>query len=262
MSLYTAYYGDENASAIVFLHGGGISGWMWNKQVSAFADYHCIVPDLPEHGHSIFEQPMTISDSADQIAQLIRIHAKGGKAHVVGHSIGAKIIVELLSRHPDVIDHAVIVSALFVPIPMLKYFCNRFIYKLTVMMLKNRWILAYQVRQFGFAKGDEQHLADDFRLLTVDHLDHVYGELYKHLKLPDHLQSAKSPSLILAGEKEPLAMRKSVGLIASALPNAKGMLIRGCKHDIPWKASDAFNQIVRSWLQGQAISSDDIMPMR
>ena len=41
----------SNAPTIIFLHGGGLGGWMWRYQVRAFEkQYHCLVPDLPEHG--------------------------------------------------------------------------------------------------------------------------------------------------------------------------------------------------------------------
>ncbi len=263
MSLYYEESGNKDAPAIIFLHGGGISGWMWKQQVAAFRDYHCIVPDLPEHGKSINEKPFTIIDSADRVAQLIRNHSKGGKAHVVGHSIGAKIIVELLNRHPDVIDHSVIVSALCRPIPFQKLSCNRFTYKLTVMMLKSKRLLKYQVKQFGFAdEVDRQNLADDFKLFTTDFLGRLYGELFKHLKLPEHLSDARASSLIIAGAKESKAMRESVKDLEKALPNSKGILLSGYRHDIPMRASDDFNGIIREWINDKSLSSLSVQAVK
>lgn len=259
MSMYYEESGNKNAPAIVFIHGGGISGWMWKRQIAAFQDYHCIVPDLPEHGKSMDEGPLTISDSADRIAAFIRKQVKVQKAHVVGHSIGAKIIVELLSRHPDVIDHAVIVSALFRPIPFLKLTCNRFSYNLSVKMMKNKKLLDYQVKQFGFPDADDRnHLREDFKRLTTDSLGRIYGELFTHLKLPARLSNAWVPTLVMAGAKEPKAMRLSVNDIAGALPKAKPVLFNDCRHDIPWKATDDFNRAVREWLNDQKPTSQKI----
>jgi len=260
MSMYYEESGDKRAPAIVFIHGGGISGWMWKRQVKAFQDYHCILPDLPEHGKSIDEKPITIRDCADRVAELIRNQASEQKAHVIGHSIGAKIIVELLSRHPDVADHAVIVSVLFRPIPFLKLSCNRFTYKLTVMMIKSKKLLEYQVKQFGFPdEADRRSLMKDFKLLTVDSLDRIYGELFKHLKMPDDLFKANVPSLVIAGEKEIKAMRESVKDIVKALPHAKGILFKGSRHDIPWKSSDDFNRTIREWINDKNLTSDNIL---
>ena len=43
-------YGDKSAPLMMFLHGGGVSDWMWDQQILIFTKYHCIVPILPEHG--------------------------------------------------------------------------------------------------------------------------------------------------------------------------------------------------------------------
>lgn len=262
MAMYYEESGDKNAPTIVFIHGGGISGWMWKSQVAAFKDYHCIVPDLPEHGRSIHEGPLTIRDSAEEIVGIIKDCTSTGKAHVVGHSIGAKIIVELLDSHPETVDHAVIISALFRPMLMLKLSCSRTMYKMTVNMLKNRKLLAFQTKQFGFTDDDDnQNLMNDFKHLTVDSLDDIYGELFKNLNLPKHLSNAEAPSLVIAGDKEPKAMRESVKDIANALPNGKGILFKGSKHDIPWKAGSDLNITIREWIENKSLTSDVIKPI-
>ncbi len=64
MALYVNESGPASAPTVVFLHGGGGAGWMWQPQLEAFADYHCLVPDLPEHGRSAEVKPFTIAGSA------------------------------------------------------------------------------------------------------------------------------------------------------------------------------------------------------
>jgi pimeloyl-ACP methyl ester carboxylesterase len=77
--------GPDNAPTICFLHGGGVGGWMWRPQVEALQDtYHCLIPDLPEHGLSAAVQPFTIADAARRIAELIRERGHRGRAHVIG----------------------------------------------------------------------------------------------------------------------------------------------------------------------------------
>ena len=105
--LYVNETGNLSAPTIVFLHGGGGAGWMWQLQVEALKnDYHLLVPDLPEHGRSAALKPFTIADSVTHIAELIRTRAHGGKAHVVGLSEGAQITVALLGAASEVVDHA------------------------------------------------------------------------------------------------------------------------------------------------------------
>lgn len=259
--MYYRESGHSAAETIVFLHGGGISGWMWDRAVAYLADYHCIVPDLPEHGHSIGETPITIKDCAGRVAALIRERAAGEKAHLVGHSLGAKIIVEMLARYPEVIDRAVILSALFRPIPMIRALCRRPAYRMAVWMLRSKKVLSYTARHFGFTDPeDARRLTADFAGLTVDSLDHIYGELFTHLALPD-LSHAQAPSLVIAGEKEPKAMGESVGDIAKALPNGRGVVFQDAGHDIPWKHSEDFNRTVREWIEDGALGSDRVRPL-
>ena len=47
MSLYVQETGTPGAPTVVFLHGVGTSGWMWEKQIAALTDFHCLNVDLP-----------------------------------------------------------------------------------------------------------------------------------------------------------------------------------------------------------------------
>ena len=90
---------------------------MWRPQVEALQDtYHCLIPDLPEHGLSAAVQPFTIADAARRVAELIRERGHGGCAHVIGLSEGAQITVQLLGN-ARFVDHAIVSSALMHPLP-------------------------------------------------------------------------------------------------------------------------------------------------
>ena len=74
MGLYFKETGSKNDETIIFLHGSAMAGWMWDEQVKEFDDYHCIVPDLPEHGKSSEIKPFTINKSAEMISDIISNH--------------------------------------------------------------------------------------------------------------------------------------------------------------------------------------------
>lgn len=262
MSIYFNETGNLSAKTIVFIHGGGISGWMWDKQLEFFKDYHCIVPDLPEHGKSIKEGRISIKESADIIADIIKKHTKVGKAHVVGHSLGAKIVVELLSSNPEVIDHAVIGSALFRPIPFLKLTHKAFFYNMTVSMLNADWLLNLQIKQFKFPdKVSCDNLKKDFKSMTADMLYRTYAELYQNLELPKVLEKVNVPSLIITGEKEPKAMRDSVKDMLNLLPNSKGIYMKKGLHTYPWVMNDTFNEVINSWINDENIDNENIIKL-
>ena len=117
MSLFIRESGPVSAPTIVFLHGGGVSGWSWQPQIEAFPDYHLLVPDLPEHGRSLAEAPFTFPDAAARVAGLIRDRGHAGRAHVIGLSLGAQTAIQLLASAPDLVDHALLSGALVRGLP-------------------------------------------------------------------------------------------------------------------------------------------------
>ncbi len=65
VSLYVNESGVRGAPSIVFLHGVGTSGWMWEKQIAALSDFHCLNVDLPGHGKSNNVTWVSLADTAD-----------------------------------------------------------------------------------------------------------------------------------------------------------------------------------------------------
>ena len=110
MSMSYEIYGPEKAPTILFLHGGGISGWMWHNQVEALsADYRCIVPDLPEHGKSINEGILSIAADGEGGKRQPAHRANRGKDvavqpdRIIGH---AEIVDPVHPKRPSALHNA------------------------------------------------------------------------------------------------------------------------------------------------------------
>lgn len=245
--------GVKNAPTIVFLHGGGMSGWVWKKQVEYFKDYHCLVPDLPGHGKSN-EPLISLKDCAQKVAELIEKNGHN-KVIVVGHSLGAKVAVELLNIKPDIINYAVIASALYRPTKMMLWLHKPWVYRLTVWLVKYKKILELQAKLIFKESSDQQNFIKDAQRLTATDLQKIYGMAYD-LKLPSGLSSLKTSVLVIAGAKEPNAMRQSVRNLANAIPHAKGVLVRTVNHTFPWTEADLFNKIIRQWITDIPLESN------
>ena len=119
MPIHYREYGTDNQALMLFLHGGGVSGWMWERQAEYFSrDYHCIIPDLPGHGSSPPQAGrFSMHDCAVSIIELIRAKAEDKPVTLIGFSLGAQVIVQLLSLEPGLAHAAIINSALTVPNP-------------------------------------------------------------------------------------------------------------------------------------------------
>lgn len=92
--------GPSNASAIVFVHATRLTRGMWAAQVAGLSDtYRVITLDLPGHGTRSHER-FTLDDAADAVGQVID-EAAGGRAIVVGLSLGGYVAMHLAGRTPE-----------------------------------------------------------------------------------------------------------------------------------------------------------------
>lgn len=94
--------GPEEGTPIVMIHGFGadLSTWMFNQEALA-ADRPVYALDLPGHGGSSKE----VDDgSAAGLARTVRAYLDAAgidRAHLVGHSLGGAIAVEIALAEPD-----------------------------------------------------------------------------------------------------------------------------------------------------------------
>ena len=100
---------------ILIIHGAFGDSTGWSAIVPELAAYHILLPDLPRHGIAYQIGPFSVTLASDLLSALIKQSAHGGKAKVVGFSLGASIAIDLASRYPEVIDDVVFISGYMGP---------------------------------------------------------------------------------------------------------------------------------------------------
>jgi pimeloyl-ACP methyl ester carboxylesterase len=244
--LYVLETGPLTTPTLMFLHGGGVGGWMWEPQVAGLSsEYHCLVPDLPEQGKSWKIGPFSMSDAAHRVAELIRIKAHGGKAHVVGLSLGAQTLVELLSRNPELVDHAIVSSALLRAIPGIGL--TNAMVKMYSPFKNTEFLIRANMRSMGIPAQYFPQFREDTRQITTTALIHILTANANY-RLPANLDKVSSPVLVVIGQKEYKAMYESARELVQALPNAKGYVAQGRGHNWSLEAPDLYTQMVRAWI--------------
>lgn len=269
--LSTRECGPATAPTICFLHAGGVSGWMWRPQVEALQDsYHCLIPDLPEHGKSAAIQPFTIADAARQIAELIRERAHEARAHVIGLSEGAQVTVQLLGSAPEVVDHAIISSALVHPLPGVGLLGPRafaLIFTLFAAPFQDSdWYVRLNMR-YGNALPEQyfHEVREDTRRMTAATFAHMLVE-NQRFRIPAGLDQVQVPALIVAGQHELPIVRQSARDLAATLPAGKAYLVafsRRAAEEHSWnlRQPDLFNAVTRAWLTDQPLPPA-LIPLR
>src|SRR5512146_1144845 len=217
--------GEENEKTILFLHGGGVGGWMWDPVVARLPDFHCLVPDLPEHGRSLDVRPFTMQLAADQAAELARERAHGGKAVVVGLSEGAQTTVPMLATAPEVIERSVVSSALLLPMGGLGWLYSprvlAWMFRLSVPPFRNNeWWMRLNMKYSAAIPDDffPQYRAN-VQIMNEAQFVNIILENQK-FRLPAGLEKVSVPTLVVSGKHEYKVVRDSARQLAAALPHA------------------------------------------
>jgi len=256
--LYVLETGPSTAPTLVFLHGGGVGGWMWEPQVAELSsEYHCLVPDLPEQGKSWKIGPFSISDAARRVADLIRTKAHDGKAHVVGLSLGAQTQVELLSRNPELVDHAIVNSASLRSIPGIGM--TNMLVKMYSPFKNTEFLIRANMKSLGVPEQYFPQFREDTRQITTAALNHVLIANANY-RLPSNLDKATSPVLVVIGQKEYKIMYQSARDLVQALPNAKGYVAQGRSHNWSLESPELYAQMIRAWLTDQPLPPE-LLPL-
>jgi len=266
LSLYVQDVGLEGAPSIVFLHGGGGAGWMWRPQVEELkSDFHILVPDLPGQGRSTDAGPFEMLSAARQIADLIRARANGGVAHVVGLSEGAQTVVQLLATAPELVQTAIISSALVRPIPGTGWASNPavlgFTYATSIALPRDSdWWIRWNMRS---AAGVPDAYFDDFRgsFRTLSKEGFVnLMRANQTFRLPAGLDRVQARVLVVCGRHEYKAMRRSAADIAGAIPGALACevvhsrrLSLAQEHNWNMNEPALFNEMLRDFIAAKSL---------
>ncbi|MDA9008734.1 alpha/beta hydrolase [Alphaproteobacteria bacterium] len=244
----------NNKEALVFLHGVGGNGSVWEFQKEAFSDNYGVIGwDAPGYGGRDLIDPFTIDCLAEQLAKDL-VKAGHKSCHLVGHSFGGMIAQSLAKNHPN---------------------------KLISLTLSGT------SPAFGSPNGDFQKKFLEERLkpldegktladlapgivptLVADNPDPVGieiavasmstcpSETYRasmkaivQFDMRYDLQAILVPTLVLAGEKDTNAPAPMMEKMAAKIPGAKYTVLPGAGHLSNLEQPDAFNAALKVFLE-------------
>ncbi|HZF56364.1 MAG TPA: alpha/beta hydrolase [Polyangiaceae bacterium] len=113
--------GPDTAPAVLLVHDFWVSHLEFDDIIDELAErFHVIAPDLPGFGESEKPSPARyaygVEAGAEAMADLIAAFGVG-RAHVIGHGMGAAIGLTLAAEHPELLQRLVVEDALCYPVP-------------------------------------------------------------------------------------------------------------------------------------------------
>jgi pimeloyl-ACP methyl ester carboxylesterase len=250
----TIFAEDLNATpptgeTIVFLPGGGVSGWSWRAVAERLPDYRALLADLPGHGRTGGSGKFSIPAAAAEVARLIEERA-AGKAHVVGLSLGAQVALQLLATKAEVVRSAFLSGCSTQPIAGLgNYSILKALLSLYAPFQNLPWLVRANARSGGVPKQYDGDFAADTRSLTPSLLAGVIAA-NQNFRLPSGLQGVSVPTLVVIGERELGVVKRSATEIAGSLSAARAYELAGRRHNWPLSDPDLCAAAIRAFLRG------------
>lgn len=245
--------GSTDRPTIVFLHGNGSNGTMWKKHMDRLADYHCLAPDFPGYGRSADQEWVSLDETADQIIDVIRNRIQPAKVHVVGLSLGGSTAITLLSKAPDLIDHAIIDGAGVLPLPGLGFMKIGF--HLLQPFLHTHMVIKTIARSMKIPDDGFEEFEQNMRSMSSSSFTRSFLQALS-LRQPPGLDQVQCPSLFVAGEKEPRAVNESNAMLARSMPNAQSRMAPDLGHGWLAEAPDLHIRMVQAWLSDQPLPAE------
>lgn len=232
---------------VLFLHGGGVSGWMWRPVLDGLPEgVRAIVPDLPGHGQSQSSEYESHDTTITELVTLIRDNAPQGVL-IVGFSLGAQLALLLASEHPALVQGAIIVSGETKPAPLRGLTLS--LLKRAYPLARREWFARLQARQLSVPQGlMKEYLRDSREISRATLLASVSENI--SFTLPTAWRDFNGETRIVVGEKERGLMRESAQLIHESSRSSQLLVVSGAAHDIPLTRPEVLVDIIRAMPRG------------
>lgn len=239
---------------LIIVHGLFGSARNWGaiaKRLSARRSVICV--DMRNHGNSFWADRQTYHDMADDLATTITAH--GGRADVLGHSMGGKTAMTLALRQPDLVNRLIVADIAPVGYGHTQTPLIDAMQALDLSGVATRrdadaaltaTIPDAAVRAFLLQSLDLTTLPARWRLnlpVLKDAMDEIIG-------WPNVLNTARfdGVSLFLSGGASDYVRPEHHGLITTLFPNARFDQIAGAGHWLHAEAPTPFIDKVQSFL--------------
>ncbi len=202
----------------MLLHGGGLSWWNYAAEAEQLRqEYRVILPILDGHAGSD-STFTTIEDNAAEIISFTDRELGGSVLLLGGLSLGAQIVLEMLSERKDICRHAVVESASVIPSGLTNALIGP-TFGSSYGLIKNRNFAELQFRSLHM-RSDlfEAYYRDTCRITRSDMIAFLKANTAYEAKRT--LRNCQAEIRIVVGGKERKNMLRSANILHVMLQNS------------------------------------------
>ena len=221
-------YGKQNSEVIMLLHGGGLSWWNYRAEAKLLDDrYHVVLPILDGHAESDYDFT-SIEENASRIISFIDREYGGSVLLIGGLSLGAQILVEMLTQRKDICQYAIIESASVIPSKMTNAMVGP-TFDASYSLIRKKWFAKMQFRYLRIREDlFEDYYRDTSNISKNNMISFLKANTVYEVK--SCFQNTCAGVHIIVGEKEQKKMLRSAELLHDLLPGSRLEIKNGLYH--------------------------------
>jgi len=245
---------------LIILHGlfGTLDNW--GSQVATLEQHFQIISvDLRNHGQSPHHEHMNYDVMANDVIELMNdLHID--QAHIIGHSMGGKVAMQLAINNVERVDKLIIVDISPVAYPVHHQQIIEGLLSIDLETLKSRNDADKQLAQYESDLGIRAFLLKNLyrneqKKFTWRANIHVIKEEYNNISdAPSHTTKEKftGPTLFIKGNNSAYIQMAHKSCIDELFTNVSFKLIEGAGHWPHAEKPKIFSSIIRKFLQNQS----------
>jgi pimeloyl-ACP methyl ester carboxylesterase len=256
VNIYYEVHGK--GEALVLISGFTISSGVWFRQVPAFSrEYRVVIFDNRGSGQSDKpDVPYTMEMMAGDVAGLLEVIGIEA-ANIYGVSMGGSIAQHFALRYPERVTSLILGCAScggrhhIFPTEATPLSDMERMLRLTPEEMA-RETLSFSVSQEFIKKNPG--LIQQYIAKIVEHPAPLHGVMrqggasmahHTYQRLPE----IKAPTLVIAGDADKVVPVENSRLLASRIPNAELVILKGMGHSFNFEAADEANKAILDFLR-------------
>ena len=221
-------YGKQNNDIIILLHGGGLSWWNFRTEAELLRDrFHVVLPILD--GHADSENDFTsIQDNAKRIITFIDSEYGGSVLLIGGLSLGAQVLVEMLTQRKNICRYAIIESASVIPSRVTNALIGP-TFASSYGLIRKKWFAKVQFLYLHICKDLFEDYYTDTSKITKNNMI-AFLKANTEYEVQAGIQDTSASVRVIVGEKEQKRMLRSAELLHELLPGSRIEIKAGLYH--------------------------------
>lgn len=239
---------------VVFLHGAGITSWMWQDLIHDLPGIEAFTPD-----YETLQPDFTIEHTARELIRRIQHRFDGKKVHLVGHSLGGAIALKMLELAPEQFLSVLVMGTTVLPMG-----------NMTVLFPLMEWMLPFSqtpmmlnlaARAMQVPPHHLQAFLRDQKNMTRPAFRQIMKEA-SNFRLSERLKTCPVPVLAVAGSREVEVNCRSTKAIQQHMPFAQACEITGGHHAWFSQKPELFQRLLEHWIGTQTLlKAPEVLPM-